>query len=446
MEDEDSPWVPIWLTLPGLPPNYFQESMLRSIGNGFGCFLKQDNAMTCVTHPEAVHICVEIGVSQPLRNSFWLGPPGLATSHFQEVVIVSIPSFCVFGRKQGHLEDGVVFDACMEDCRAESSTVLCAGTDVVHVGVGPSDVLSMGVDTHVKETPSNKEEMDEALEFELGGLGDRDFFKGEDLNNVGIGYKTGSEGESEDDLNELAAKSFDSDPDMHVPLKKVKGQMGKMDEVAILYNNAEVGGKIWLFWAEELKFELISMSDQALSGWFIHGMCRVLATFVYASGFRVKWLDLRDFLKGKNSCGLPWFIVGDSNIIRNDSEKVGGLLQASRAKREFNDCIHECTLVDLPCEGNRLSWCNGRLGGRQIWPRMDGALVNLHFLSCFGNVSVSYLPRTSYDHAPMLVKLVREVVLVARPFRFLRMWGSHEEFIPLVQLVWNSNIEGCAMF
>lgn len=40
-------------------------------------------------------------------------------------------------------------------------------------------------------------------------------------------------------------------------------------------NNVEVGGKIWLFWAEEFEFELISVSDQAISGWFSYGNCRV---------------------------------------------------------------------------------------------------------------------------------------------------------------------------
>lgn len=39
-EDEDSPWVPVWITLLGLPPNFFQESILWSIGNGFGHYLK----------------------------------------------------------------------------------------------------------------------------------------------------------------------------------------------------------------------------------------------------------------------------------------------------------------------------------------------------------------------------------------------------------------------
>lgn len=78
-------------------------------------------------------------------------------------------------------------------------------------------------------------------------------------------------------------------------------------------------------------------------------------------------MELWDFLRGQNSGGLPWFIGRDFNIIWSDNEKVGGLLQASRAKREFNECIHDCALVDLPCNGNKLSWCNEWLGGRRIW-------------------------------------------------------------------------------
>lgn len=58
---------------------------------------------------------------------------------------------------------------------------------------------------------------------------------------------------------------------------------------------------------------------------------------------------------------------GNFIIIWDDSEKVGGIMQASRPKAKFNGCIHDCGLVDLQYEGQRLSWCNGRLGGRQIW-------------------------------------------------------------------------------
>lgn len=105
MEDEDSLRVPVWITLPGLPPNYFQESILQSIGNGFGRYLKRDNATACVTRSKAVLICVELDASLPLLKSFCLGPPGLESSHFQEVIFESNPSFCVFYRKQDHLEN-----------------------------------------------------------------------------------------------------------------------------------------------------------------------------------------------------------------------------------------------------------------------------------------------------------------------------------------------------
>lgn len=50
-------------------------------------------------------------------------------------------------------------------------------------------------------------------------------------------------------------------------------------------NDADVGGKIWLFWNDELEFGCVAMSDQALSGWFVCGNVRVLVTTVYASCF-----------------------------------------------------------------------------------------------------------------------------------------------------------------
>lgn len=120
-------------------------------------------------------------------------------------------------------------------------------------------------------------------------------------------------------------------------------------------------------------------------------------------------------------------------------------MQASRAKAKFNNCIHDCGLVDLLYEGQHLLWCNGRLGGRWIWARLDRVLVNMNFLNLFGDVRAVYLPRTYSDHCPMLVSLIKERGSMARPFQFQCMWGSHEGFLPLVWEVWNVRVEGCAM-
>ncbi|XP_042964506.1 uncharacterized protein LOC122298703 [Carya illinoinensis] len=210
-------------------------------------------------------------------------------------------------------------------------------------------------------------------------------------------------------------------------------------------NNAEVGGKIWLFWASEVDFQLTACSDQAISGWFVFGSTRIFSSFVYASCFREKRVELWDYLRVQDPQGQPWFIGGDFNIIRTDSEKIGGLFKAPRGKAEFNDLINVCALIEPPSCGNILSWCNGRNGGRRIWARLDRILVNMQFINLFEGSNYSYLPRSSSDHAPMLFLLFKKNISIVKPFRFLRMWGSHDGFLSLVEQSWGEYVEGCAM-
>lgn len=69
-EEEDSPLMPVWISLPSLPSNYLTLSMLQSIGGGLGWFLKLDNATECVMRLEAARIYVEMDVSKPLHHHF----------------------------------------------------------------------------------------------------------------------------------------------------------------------------------------------------------------------------------------------------------------------------------------------------------------------------------------------------------------------------------------
>lgn len=72
----------MWMTLSGLPLNFFHELILRSIGGGYGWFLKRDNANACLTHLKVARICIEINVSKPLCHSFWLGTSRLENGHY----------------------------------------------------------------------------------------------------------------------------------------------------------------------------------------------------------------------------------------------------------------------------------------------------------------------------------------------------------------------------
>lgn len=60
-------------------------------------------------------------------------------------------------------------------------------------------------------------------------------------------------------------------------------------------------------------------------------------------------------------------------------KKIGGLFRATRAKEYLNVCIQGCSLLELPFESQKMSWCNGRLGGRRIWAILDLVMVNTDF-------------------------------------------------------------------
>ncbi|CAI9769427.1 unnamed protein product [Fraxinus pennsylvanica] len=72
----------------------------------FGCFLKRDNFTACASRTDRARVCVEIDVSKPLVDSFWLGVPFHPTNRYQEVIYEKLPTYCKFCNTIGHLEMG----------------------------------------------------------------------------------------------------------------------------------------------------------------------------------------------------------------------------------------------------------------------------------------------------------------------------------------------------
>lgn len=52
-----------------------------------------------------------------------------------------------------------------------------------------------------------------------------------------------------------------------------------------------------------------------MSGWFLLGNLRVLVTFVCASCFQRKCIEVWDFLNGHDLVRCPWFIEGGGILI-----------------------------------------------------------------------------------------------------------------------------------
>ena len=130
---------------------------------------------------------------------------------------------------------------------------------------------------------------------------------------------------------------------------------------------------------------------------------------------------------------MAWCVVGDFNIIRYPSERLG-CESFSLAMFAFSDFIESNSLVDLPLEGASFTWF--RDSGLPSMSRIDRALVSLDWEEHFENGSQKVLPRVISDHCPLLLE-AGAVQRGRSAFKFENMRLKVEGFVDRVQQWWN---------
>jgi len=101
-EEVEPVMAPVWINLPGLAPNFYQESYLRNITAPVGILLRRDNATKCATRTDGARVCVLMDISQPPVQHVWIGMPRQPSSMRQEINYETLPAFCTKCNTQGH--------------------------------------------------------------------------------------------------------------------------------------------------------------------------------------------------------------------------------------------------------------------------------------------------------------------------------------------------------
>ncbi|KAF5458486.1 hypothetical protein F2P56_022510 [Juglans regia] len=99
-KEEETPIVPVWVMLPGLPPNFYHNSILKILTAPLGKFIRSDNSTRCTTRTDGARVCLEMDASKQHLDSFWIGTP--SSSFKQDVVFETLPTFCSSCKLQGH--------------------------------------------------------------------------------------------------------------------------------------------------------------------------------------------------------------------------------------------------------------------------------------------------------------------------------------------------------
>ncbi|XP_042950383.1 uncharacterized protein LOC122282502 [Carya illinoinensis] len=226
----------------------------------------------------------------------------------------------------------------------------------------------------------------------------------------------------------------------------------QMDEVKKMlgfdygFSNGAWNGKLWMLWMNDVNVSMVSCGSQQISVLVANGGMKCKISFVYAKCLCEQRRVLWDELARESNSNDPWLVTGDFNIIANDGERRGGRPRSMVAMEEFNSWIHNCGLMELKYLGNCYSWCNGHVGNSRSWARLDRSLVDQHFLGAFPDSVMRYLPRTSSDHAPMVISFVKCFEGYGpAPFRFQQMWVDHVDFDRCVREAWDQDDAGCAL-
>ncbi|XP_019181397.1 PREDICTED: uncharacterized protein LOC109176422 [Ipomoea nil] len=112
--DMESPIVPVWIALEGLPTHLQDKRAIYSIANLIGSPLKVDSSTLAHNRPSVARVCVELDASAALTDQVWINN-GSYGGFAQRVVYEFVPPYCSDAGVQplsqsesqpGHLSDG----------------------------------------------------------------------------------------------------------------------------------------------------------------------------------------------------------------------------------------------------------------------------------------------------------------------------------------------------
>uniref|UniRef100_A0A803QJ80 Reverse transcriptase domain-containing protein n=1 Tax=Cannabis sativa TaxID=3483 RepID=A0A803QJ80_CANSA len=135
----------------------------------------------------------------------------------------------------------------------------------------------------------------------------------------------------------------------------------------------------------------------------------------------------------------PWCIMGDVNNVCNVKDKRGGRPYPASLIQGFNDALSVGRLQDLCLEGYPFTWERGRGTDKWVEVRIDRALVNQEWLSCFSMAKLFNLEVSTSDHCPIILMLNPDAPSPSkRKFRFENAWLKDPMCLQIIQDCWES--------
>lgn len=108
-------------------------------------------------------------------------------------------------------------------------------------------------------------------------------------------------------------------------------------------------------------------------------------------------------------------------MLSRDDKFGGNPISISRALK-FQECLNNCSMIDLGFSGPKFTWSNHRPLSQLIQGRIDRVFANADWNVMYPKACVKHLERSFSDHCPIVLSLRNYMgCQFPRPFRFQSM-------------------------
>uniref|UniRef100_M1DW45 LINE-type retrotransposon LIb DNA, complete sequence, Insertion at the S14 site n=1 Tax=Solanum tuberosum TaxID=4113 RepID=M1DW45_SOLTU len=105
--EEETPIVPIWVLLPGLPWHYFKKEFISPLLESVGKVLYLDTTSIKRARASMAKVKVQVDLTKTTPRHVWIGldDEDLTIGRWQPIEYENIPLYCSYCRHQGHMID-----------------------------------------------------------------------------------------------------------------------------------------------------------------------------------------------------------------------------------------------------------------------------------------------------------------------------------------------------
>ncbi|CAL9221011.1 unnamed protein product [Arabidopsis halleri] len=166
------------------------------------------------------------------------------------------------------------------------------------------------------------------------------------------------------------------------------------------------------------------------------------AAFVYGLNTdlerRLLWEEISSIAVTSPLCFTPWILLGDYNQIAATSEhySVNHSSFSLRGMEDFQECMRDNDLADIPSRGVFFTWSNHQLDN-PIIRKLDRAVGNGEWFNLFPSATAVFEPPGDSDHSPCIITLSNLPERSKKSFKYFSFLATHPTFLSCIASAWD---------